>query len=201
MTSKGSQTRQHIIDQCLQLFSVKGYHNTSVSDILEATGLTRGGLYAHFKSKEDIWWSVYEEAIKIWRSVVFKDIRKIDDPIDRLEAVIENDMRNYLGANIFEGGCFLLNTLVELSGQSPEMGEEVLRGFVGLTGLMKSWIEEADERGLLRPGIDPEEVATAILVALNGVAALYAATRNPLYWELTLKQLRTYLHSLRKESQ
>ncbi len=200
MTGKGAQTRQRIVDQCLQLFSVKGYHNTSVNDILEATGLTRGGLYAHFKSKEDIWWSAYEEAIRIWRHVVFKNIRRIQDPIERLEAVVENDMRDYLGANIFEGGCFLLNTLVELSGQSPEMGGEVLRGFVGLTGLMKSWIEEADEKGLLKPGVNAEEVATFMLVALNGVAALYAATRDPLHWEVTLKQVRAYLRSLRKVS-
>jgi hypothetical protein len=80
------------------------------------------------------------------------------------------------------------------------MGGDVLRGFVGLTGLMKSWIEEADEKGLLKPGVNAEEVATFMLVAFNGVAALYAATRNPLHWKLTLIQLRACLRSLRTVS-
>ena len=56
---KGRKTRQLITQKALQLFSVKGYFNTSISDIQEATGLTKGGLYCHFKSKEDI--SEYRE--------------------------------------------------------------------------------------------------------------------------------------------
>ncbi|MHC1744903.1 MAG: hypothetical protein AB9873_18010 [Syntrophobacteraceae bacterium] len=56
---------------------------------------------------------------------------------------------------------------------------------------MKSWIEEADEKGFLKPGVNAEEVTTFMLVAHNGVAALNAAARNPLHWELTLKQFGT----------
>jgi len=67
MSNKGSQTRQNITEKSLQLFSVKGYFNTSIRDILEATGLTKGGLYGHYGSKEDIWYGVYEEAVKSWR--------------------------------------------------------------------------------------------------------------------------------------
>ena len=46
--SKGEVTRQTIVDESLQLFSVKGYYNTSIKDVLAATGLTKGGLYGHF---------------------------------------------------------------------------------------------------------------------------------------------------------
>jgi len=74
MVTKGVQTKQNIINKSLQLFSVKGYYNTSINDILEATGLTKGGLYGHFKSKEEIWYAVYDEAVTIWRDIVFKDI-------------------------------------------------------------------------------------------------------------------------------
>ncbi len=66
MAAKGEETRQNIIDKSLQLFSVKGYFNTSVNDILDTTGLTKGGLYGHFASKEDIWYAVYDEAVLIW---------------------------------------------------------------------------------------------------------------------------------------
>ena len=63
MSAKGELTRRNIIEKSLQLFSVKGYFNTSISDILHATGLTKGGLYCHFKSKEDVWRAVYSDAV------------------------------------------------------------------------------------------------------------------------------------------
>jgi AcrR family transcriptional regulator len=121
MATKGTQTRRNIIKNSLQLFSVKGYYNTSVSDILGTTGLTKGGLYGHFASKEDIWYAVYDEAVSIWKGIVFKGIRNESDPLRRIEKFIENDMNDYLGADVFEGGCFFLNMLVELSGQSASM--------------------------------------------------------------------------------
>ncbi len=43
MPAKGAQTRQNIVEKSLQLFCVKGYYNTSINDILQATGLTKGG--------------------------------------------------------------------------------------------------------------------------------------------------------------
>ena len=108
MVTKGLQTKQNIIVKSLDLFSVKGYYNTSVNDILEATSLTKGGLYGHFQSKEDIWYAVYEEAVTIWKNIVFKDVRNIEDPLERIKKVLDNDLRNYLGAHIFSGGCFFL---------------------------------------------------------------------------------------------
>ncbi|NOX32469.1 MAG: TetR/AcrR family transcriptional regulator, partial [Deltaproteobacteria bacterium] len=84
MAAKGVKTKQKVIDKSLHLFSVKGYYNTSVNDILEAANLTKGGLYGHFKSKEDIWYAAYDKAVAIWKALVFKDIEKIDDPLKRI---------------------------------------------------------------------------------------------------------------------
>ena len=88
MVAKGVQTKQKIINKSLHLFSVKGYYNTSVNDILTATKLTKGGLYGHFLSKEEIWYAVYDQAVTIWKDIVFKDIRKIDDPLKRIEKAV-----------------------------------------------------------------------------------------------------------------
>jgi len=51
MRNVGRETRRNVIEKSLQIFSVKGYHNASISDIMAATGLSKGGLYAHFDSK------------------------------------------------------------------------------------------------------------------------------------------------------
>ena len=198
MTSKGSQTRSNIIKKSLQLFSVKGYFNTSVSDIMDATGLTKGGLYGHFASKEDIWLAVYEEAIGIWKNIVFKGIRSNSDPLQRIEQFIENDMKNYLGADVFTGGCFFLNMLVELSGQSATMSKQILRGFVRLSGLLRSWLEEANQMGMLKEDLNYKEVANFIVISLNGAAALYISSRDKSILDQTVLQLRFYIHQLKK---
>lgn len=198
MARKGIKTRQGIIEKSLQLFSVKGYFNTSISDILEATDLTKGGLYGHFRSKEDIWYAAYEEAVMIWKSIVFKDMRAISDPVHRIEKTIENDLRDYLGKDVFDGGCFFLNSLVELSGQSGAMSRHILRGFVRFSRLLRSWLKEADQKGMLKHGLNFKEVSNFIVISLNGAAALYTASRDPMIWKCTIMQLHFYINQLKK---
>jgi TetR/AcrR family transcriptional regulator, transcriptional repressor for nem operon len=197
MGSKGSKTRWLIIQEALQLFSVKGYFNTSINDILEATRLTKGGLYGHFGSKEGIWNAVYEEAVLIWRGIVFKDVRKIADPLKRIEKTIENALKNYLGADVFEGGCFFANMLVELSGQSAPMSKKVLLGFTRFSRLFRSWLEEADKKGLVKKGLNFKEIADFIVISINGAVTLYSAGRDPDIWKRTISQLKFYINQLK----
>ena len=197
MVTKGVETKQKIINKSLQLFSVKGYYNTSINDILEATNLTKGGLYGHFKSKEDIWYAVYDQAVTIWKDIVFKDIRKIDDPLKRIEKALDNDLQNYLGADVFEGGCFFLNMLVELTGQSNTMGNCILKGIIGFSEVITLWLKEAHEKNMLKPGLNFNEIAKFIVVSINGCAALYPSTRDPEIWKITLKQINYYINGLK----
>ena len=198
MESKGTRTRRNIIEKSLQLFSVKGFYNTSISDIQEATGLTKGGLYGHFASKEDIWYAVYDEAVTIWKKIVFKDMRSNTGPLERIVKFIENDLEDYLGSDVFDGGCFFLNMLVELSGQSAAMSKRILSGFVRLSNLMQTWLEEAGKNGMLKEGLDYKEIANFIVISLNGAAALYISSRDPLILEQTINQLQFYIRQLKK---
>lgn len=198
MSTKGDLTRQHIIAKAMQLFSVKGYFNTSIDAIVQAAGLTKGGLYGHFRNKEEIWYAVYDECIRIWKSIVFQGVRELSDPLARLERLIENSLKNYLGAGVFAGGCFLLNALVDLAGQSPSMTNHVLQGFQNFAALLRAWLEEAAEQGRLRDGLNLHEIATFITVSLNGAAPLYAASQDPAVWRETLAQLHFYLNHLKK---
>ncbi len=200
MSSKGDLTRQHIIDKSMQLLSVQGYFNTSIAGIIKATGLTKGGLYGHFRNKEEIWYAVYAECVRIWKGIVFQGVRDINDPLARIERVIENSLKNYLGGGVFEGGCFLFNSLVELAGQSSAMSGHVLKGFRDFAGLLRQWLEEARQQGRLRDGLSTDEIADFLVISLNGAAPLYAASRDPAVWQHTLAQLRLYLKCLSKPS-
>ena len=199
MANKGEQTRKNIIENSLQLFSVMGYYNTSIKDILGATGLTKGGLYAHFKSKEDIWYAVYNEAVHIWKDIVFKELRDINDPIERINKLIENDMKCYIGENVFHGGCFFQNMLVELTGQMPSMSKQVLKGIISFANLIGDWLKEADEKGLLKKNLDYKEISNFIVISLNGASALYTAVRKESIWKETIDQLKFYINQLKKE--
>jgi TetR/AcrR family transcriptional repressor of nem operon len=198
MGTKGIKTRQQIVTKTLQLFSVKGYFNTSINDILETTQLTKGGLYGHFGSKEDIWKAVYSEAVRIWRGIVFRDVRTTSDPLERIEKTIENALRDYLGGNVFEGGCFFANMLVELSGQSASMSKQVLRGFVRFSRLFRSWLEEAERKGLVKKGLNFREIADFMVISINGAVTLYSASRDPAIWKETISQLKFFINQLKK---
>ena len=198
MTDKGTQTRQNIIAKALQLFCVKGYYNTSINDILEATGLTKGGLYGHFASKEDLWYAVYDEALAIWRKVVFQGIQSGSDPLERIQTLIKNDLKAKLGNHIFGGGCFFHSMLVELSGQSAAMSNYLMQGFSQLAGLICAWLEQAEQQGLLKENLDFNEIANYIIISLNGAAALYAPSRDPAILDQTVSQLHFYIEQLKK---
>jgi TetR/AcrR family transcriptional repressor of nem operon len=197
MSDKGIITKRNIIEKSLQLFSVKGYYNTSISDILAATHLTKGGLYGHFASKAEIWQAVYDEAVSVWRETVFSGVRDRSDPLTRISTFIENDLKGYLGGEVFEGGCFFLNMLVELSGQSDPMSKQILRGFVRISKLIQAWLDEAADIGLLKPGLNHTEIANFIVISLNGAAALYTSSRDNAIIDQTVKQLGFYVRQLK----
>jgi AcrR family transcriptional regulator len=198
MSAKGARTRQNIIEKSLQLFCLKGYFNTSINDILQATGLTKGGLYGHFSSKEDIWYASYDQAMTIWKEAVFQGIESGSNPLDRIQTFIENDIRNKLGNNVFEGGCFFHSMLVELSGQSDAMSGRLLQGFNQLAELLCAWLEQADQQGMLKADLKFKEIANYIIISLNGAAALYASSRDPAILDQTVNQLRFYIRQLEK---
>ncbi len=197
MRKDGRETRHNVIEKSLQIFSVKGYYNTSISDIMAATGLTKGGLYAHFDSKEALWNAAYERAVEIWKGIVFKGVRKVSDPLDRIAKTIENDLRDYCCGEVFEGGCFFFNSLVELSGQSPAMSGRIVEGFMQFANLLASWLEEAKAEGKLKPGVRSKEVADFIVISINGAAALYVATRDGRFPRACERQLHSYIQALR----
>lgn len=199
MAGRGDLTRQNIIEKAMHLFAVKGYYRTSIGDIAQATNLTKGGLYGHFQSKEEIWNAAFEECSKIWKGIVLSGVRDIEDPLERIQQVVVNSMSHYLGAGVFEGGCLLFNSLVEFSRESSDIGNRILRGFTAFASLLHSWLKEAEQKEMLKDGLDLRAIACFIVISLNGTGPLYTASRDPAVWQQTIAQLQLYIDHLRKE--
>lgn len=76
-----------ILDEAARLFSMQGYHNTSIRDIVRAIGMLPGSLYCHFSSKEDLLVAVYEEGVRRMLDAVSVALEAAPrDPWARLEA-------------------------------------------------------------------------------------------------------------------
>ena len=78
-TTKGSRTRQRIIDAATRLFAERGYHATSLSDIGDAADIQRGALYYHIKAKEELLFQVLRQHVEL----VLENVKTIAEaPLD-----------------------------------------------------------------------------------------------------------------------
>ncbi len=71
--------REKIIQESLKLFSLKGFLSTSIQDVLEAAGTSKGGLYNHFVSKEGLFFAVLRVAQEIWRQRTLEGLDRIEN--------------------------------------------------------------------------------------------------------------------------
>jgi AcrR family transcriptional regulator len=85
--------KKNVFEVAAEVFHRKGYDNTSMSDVAEAAGLTKAGLYHHVSSKESLLYTVLDSGLDLTESYVMKPLEAITDPIDRLKTMIELHLR------------------------------------------------------------------------------------------------------------
>jgi TetR/AcrR family transcriptional regulator, transcriptional repressor for nem operon len=116
--TKGEQTRQMIIEKAAPLFNKNGYAGTSLSDIMKATGLAKGGLYGNFKSKDEIAAVTFDYAFTKIKMAVMQTISPCKTAQEKLFAILDF-YSTYITNPPISGGCPLLNTSVEADDSFP----------------------------------------------------------------------------------
>jgi TetR/AcrR family transcriptional regulator, cholesterol catabolism regulator len=81
-------SRQEILRTAARLFQQRGYDATSMNDVAAALKLSKGGLYHHFQSKDEILFEIMNHAMEITQERVLNPVRGIADPQERLRALI-----------------------------------------------------------------------------------------------------------------
>src|SRR6202140_4362589 len=81
-------SRQEILRTAARLFQQRGYDATSMNDVAAALKLSKGGLYHHFQSKDEILFEIMDHAMEITQERVLNPVRGISDPEERLRALI-----------------------------------------------------------------------------------------------------------------
>jgi TetR/AcrR family transcriptional regulator, cholesterol catabolism regulator len=85
-------SRQEILRTAARLFQQRGYDATSMNDVAAALKLSKGGLYHHFQSKDEILFEIMNHAMEITQERVMAPVRSIADPAERLRALIRLHM-------------------------------------------------------------------------------------------------------------
>ncbi len=88
--SKGDQTRQRIIAEAASLFNRRGFEGGSLLDVMEATGLEKGGIYRHFSSKEELAAAAFDYAWNQASAARRQEVDSIENNADKLLRMIRN---------------------------------------------------------------------------------------------------------------
>jgi TetR/AcrR family transcriptional repressor of nem operon len=192
--------KDNIIHESLKLFSLKGFLSTSVTDILEAAGTSKGGFYNHFASKEDLFHQVLDEARKIWREKTLSTLDTIESPVGKIVKFLENYRDRYLkDAEDFPGGCIFVTFSVELDDQRPHLAQEVNKGFVGLKRMLKRLLDQGQALGELRGDVSTDAITEMLFAGMVGASVIYGVDKSPESLDRSINTLIDYLEALKPQ--
>ena len=189
--------KEKIVHEALRLFSLKGFLNTSIDDILSATGASKGGLYNHFKSKDDLFAAVITEARSIWQTKVLNSLDRQDSPLNKLRLFLDNYQNLYLkDAENIPGGCIFITLAVELDDQREDFARELQKGFDGVKLIIRRMLEDARQAGELKPQAEPGALSEMIFASMVGASVLYGMQKEDATLQRSFEPLLAYLNDL-----
>ncbi len=190
--------REKIIQESLKLFSLKGFLSTSIQDIMQGAKTSKGGLYNHFKSKDDIFVAVLSEARKIWREKNLAGLDQIEKPVAKVKKLLENYRDRYLkDKKTFPGGCVFVTLSVELDDQRSVFSQELNEGFARLKAMIKRLLDQGKESGELRDEVNTEVVTEMIFSGMLGASVIYGTEKSSATLNRCINALINYLDTLK----
>lgn len=189
--SKAERTKQFIIEQTAPIFNMKGYSGTSMSDITEATGLTKGSIYGNFENKDEVALAAFQYNVKKLQDAFSQEIEKQNTFKDKL-LVYPRLYSNYLNLRVTKGGCPILNTAIEADDTHPVLRKNVERIILFWKRKLIQLIEQGILSGEFKAKeIQPERTALTIIALIEGAVMISKITGN-------LNDLSTVMLSLNK---
>jgi TetR/AcrR family transcriptional repressor of nem operon len=191
--SKGQETRERIVAQAAPIFNQKGYAGTALSDLMEATGLEKGGIYRHFESKQELAEEAFDHAWKIAMETRFAGTEEIPNTVDRLKRLILNFREPQAG--LVPGGCPLLNTAVDADDSNPVLRAKARQALGSLLDRLQSIVEDGQQRGDISREVDSAKVAALIVSTLEGALMLSRLQKSHQPLEVACAHLSEYLEA------
>jgi len=174
-TSKDQKTRERIVAEAANLFNQRGFEGSSMSDVMAATGLEKGGIYRHFSSKEELAAEAFDYAWKSAFETRIHDLEQFPNSIEKLKRFIVNFIN---GRPAVPGGCPVLNTAVEADDGNLLLRDRVRAAWREWRDYLAKIIAAGLKRKEIRPEVDAKQVATLIMSSLGGALMIARLERN-----------------------
>jgi AcrR family transcriptional regulator len=197
MVTKADRTRRFIVEQTASVFNVKGFAGTSLTDLVEATGLTKGSIYGNFKNKDDVAVAAFDYNFQQVSAYIRGKMDERESVIDKL-LVYPETYRNFSKLPFLSKGCPIANTSTEADDTHPRLKE---RANEALT----LWRNSVDKH--IKAGIKSNEINsatnilefTSILTALIQGAMLHAKVSGKMnYLNASMNYLENLIRELKK---
>ena len=166
--SKAQVTREHIIQQAAVVFNQQGYAGTSMSDIMQATGLKKGGIYNHFKSKDELAIAAFDFSTGLVQTHYKNALRGQRHAIMRLRAMVDAFCSLMANPSKVKGGCPILNTAIESDDTHPTLRRKARQAMDDWRKMLHKIITLGVKHQQVASFVNAEAVATIIISTLEG---------------------------------
>jgi AcrR family transcriptional regulator len=183
-----------ILQRSAQVFNRRGYFGASMSDIMEATGLEKGGIYNYFQSKDDLALQAFDYSVDLYRQEFAAAIKGKFDAIDRLNGIVAVFYGMVKGYPL-PGGCPVMNTALEADDAHPVLRERALDAMQEWYDFIKRIVQRGIERNQIRGNVDADEAASIIYSMLEGGVMVTRLTGEMVHLDRVVGHMSKYLES------
>lgn len=196
--SDGERTYRTILDEATRLASVEGLSSLTIGRVAKEVGMSKSGVFAHFRSKEWLQRETIQAAREVFEREVLGPGLAAPEGLARVEALCAAYL-SYVERGVFPGGCFFAHVLAEYDARSGPIHEEVAADQSGWAGLLEGEISRAQERGEVDPAADPPQLAFELQAALENANFLSTLHRDPAFVELARTAVRKTLSGVKAQ--
>lgn len=159
------------LTKAMREFWGRGYHPTSMQDLVDCMGIGRGSIYDTFGSKRGLFMRALDHYIKVYTSAFQDMLANSTSPSESIVNVFESA----IAALVVDGsrdGCFIINTAAELAAHDDEVAEVVTELFRQTEQTFRALIEQGQEAGGIPPTVDAVLTARSLLSLYIGLRIL-----------------------------
>jgi len=175
MGDKGNQSRRRIVETARALFHAKGYTSTSMDDIVQEAGMTKGSLYHYFTGKEALGTAVVEHMIA--EQFAAPQGAGPRDPIRGVVAMFRR-AEHGLADRRCKGGCLFGNLALEVSDLHDGLRRTIEEAFTRWERQIAHALESGKRDGYFTPSLQSKAMAHCIVALLEGGILLSKVQRN-----------------------
>ena len=194
MSKKAERTTAYIIETVAPIFNKHGYIGTSMSDLTEATGLTKGAIYGNFENKEALALSAFEHNRNMLLKAIDDKLSTGTEALARLYSLL-NFYKQYDVFTLPMGGCPLLNVGVDAQGNNKLLAAAVKETIKDIEGKVALILENGAKQNEIKLPVPPLQFAKQLFTMVQGAVAMSTMTQDRKYLVNTI----TYLEFLVKQ--